>query len=88
MFKRYADESRNEYGRETANGNLQNDDLKVGCLQRIALATEAMAKNHVRLMEERDRYERWYRNEQASGQRLARSNAALRGYIKRLKAAK
>ena len=88
MFKKFSDESRNGYGRETADGNLWNDDLQVGCLQRIADATEAMAKNHIRLMEERDRYERWWKTAKADAERIARSNAALRGYIKRLKAAK
>lgn len=60
--------------------------LQVACLQRIADATEAMAKNHQKLINERDLYQRWYKEGQAEIARLQRSNNALRGHLKRAKA--
>lgn len=38
-------------------------DVKLGCMLRIADATEAMAQNYTRLINERDRYQRWYEEE-------------------------
>lgn len=65
-----------------------NERIKLGCLQRIASATEAMAKNHVQLQndynymrESRDRYRDLYEKE-------AKRSAALRGWITRYKANK
>ncbi len=37
------------------------DEINMGSLQRIADATEKMAQNWDALIEERDRYERWYK---------------------------
>lgn len=58
-----------------------DDRIKIGCLQRIADATELMAKNHSDLVA-REKYQR----ERAESnwqevQRLRRSNAALRGLL-------
>ena len=64
---------------------ITRDELKVGCLQRIADATEAMAKNHVQLQRDHDLYKRWYKEEQERCRKLERSNAALRGQITKLK---
>lgn len=61
------------------------EQIACGALQRIADATELMAKNYTQLQRERDNYERWYRAAKAEGERMGRSIAALRGYIKRLK---
>ena len=36
------------------------ESINAGSLQRIADATEAMAKGHVELARERDNYKRWY----------------------------
>ena len=55
--KSYKDESRKNYGRRTSSG-LTDDELRIGCLQRIADATETMALNHQKLVDERDRYYR------------------------------
>lgn len=77
--------SRNEW--VPAEGRAPTDtQLALGALQRIADATEVMAKNYVALQAEKERYERWYKVERAKNERLIRSNNALRGYIKRLKA--
>ena len=59
--------------------------IKESILLRIAEATELMAQNHKELIEDRDRYERWYREEQERRYGLEKTIAGLRGYITRLK---
>lgn len=61
------------------------DHINCGSLQRIADATEAMAKNHVALQNDCDRYKRWFNEENERRLKLERSNAALRGQITKLK---
>lgn len=80
-------ESKAEYSPRNQDG-ANSDELKVGCLQRIADATEAMAKYHVQIIKDRDMYERWYRDSQAGQRKLERQNAALRGVITKLKKVK
>lgn len=79
----YKDESRKNWYREDA---ILDAEIKLGAILRIADATEAMAKNYTALIAERDRLKRWYESEQARCQLLNRSNAALRGCLKRAKA--
>lgn len=62
------------------------EQMKYGCLQRIAAATEAMAQYHVQIIKDRDWYKNAYHEKQEIIGRLEKSNAALRGHIKRLKA--
>lgn len=61
-------------------------ELQLGCLQRIADASELMARDHQSLVNR----ERWAQERadrlQKTCDRLARSNAALRGHLKRMKA--
>jgi hypothetical protein len=61
------------------------EEIKLGCLQRIADATEAMAKNHVQLQNSLDYYKRAYNDEIESRRRLVRQVNALRGVITKLK---
>ena len=82
----FKEETRRTYFKILADDiSFQNDDLKVGCLMRIADATEAMASRHTELIAQRDKFERWYNDERKRRWHLERSNAALRGHIKRLK---
>lgn len=85
MSDTFRKESRKDWH---ANGDRipTDEEFKFACLQRIADATELMAKNHVQM--ERDLKWAMGRNEwlKKDNERLARSNAALRGHIKRLKA--
>lgn len=63
------------------------DELTLGCLQRIATATESMARNHDQLVRERDnaRSERdYWRNE---AEKARRRLSAAKGRITRLKRA-
>lgn len=83
MSEPYRDESRKNWITTEPKPNLEQ--IKVGCLQRIADATEAMAQSHRLLVEERDRFERWYREERRRAERLERSNRALRARNTRYK---
>lgn len=80
----YANASRLNWGREETEA-LNQDQIKLGCLQRIADATEAMARWHVELARERDNYKRWYEQEQERRNRAERRIIALRGVITRQK---
>lgn len=61
------------------------EDLKLGCLQRIADAVEKMSGSYQRLIEDRDTYKRWHEQEKASSRRLTNRITGLRGVITRLK---
>lgn len=60
-------------------------NIKLGCLMRIADATELMAKNYLALQNDMAMYKRWYESEKKDNATLLKRNAALRGYINRLK---
>lgn len=87
MSGTYIEESRKNWHR-IGDSSPTSDDLKLGCLLRIANAIELSCKDRERL--ERDyRYMRDLRDEvKRAAERLYRSNAALRGVIKRMKKAK
>lgn len=82
-FKPYRDETRKNWG--CTDRQPDNDELKLGALLRIADATEVMAREYQRLINERDMYKRQYENARERGYRLERSNAALRGQITKLR---
>ena len=85
MSKRfYDDQSRLKWCR-TDGSKPDAEGLKVGCLQRIADATEAMAQRYQELLDDRDRYKRLYVIERDECEQIARSNAALRGAITKMK---
>lgn len=68
-----------------ADSNPDRDAIELGCLLRIADATEAMAKNHVKLIDERDYLSRRNNEQHDTIARLERQRAALRGQVTRLK---
>lgn len=61
------------------------DHLKIGCLQRMADALEKMSGSYSSLIEDRDRYKRWYEEERARNKKLWHRNIGLRGAITKLK---
>jgi predicted nucleic acid-binding Zn-ribbon protein len=61
------------------------DQLKFGCLQRIADATELMAKNQEQLQRDHDYYKRMYSVRGADLETLKRRLAAARGQVTKLK---
>ena len=83
-WKSYRDESRVNWGTKR-DDNLNLEQIQVGCLLRIADASEAMAKEHNRLLAS-EKYQRekanWLQQELETERRRS---AALRGHIKRLK---
>jgi hypothetical protein len=76
-FVNHRNNSRTNWGRDVdSDTNPSFSDIQLGCLLRIADATELMAKRHTELIAERDRYERYYRQEQ---DRVIKTEARLRG---------
>lgn len=60
--------------------------LQTGALQRIADATETMARRYAELIDERDYWKRRYEEVAAQSRRNLRSAIALRGVVTKLKA--
>jgi hypothetical protein len=55
--------------------------INAGSLQRIASATELMARGYQNLIDERDRYKRWYDREYKLRQSAEKKIIAFRGVI-------
>jgi hypothetical protein len=83
MSKTYREESRKDWYREE--GLPTTDQLKLGCLQRIADATETMARRYSDLLYERDDYKKRYEGACLHNDASNRRIAALRGVITKLK---
>jgi hypothetical protein len=82
MSQTYRQESRNDWQRE---GTVFADDIKIGCLQRIADATELMAKRYQELIDQKERAETsrdYWRNQHDA---MARRLVAARGQITKWK---
>ena len=71
--------------RQTWNGGNSIEHINAGSLQRIADACERMAVRHTELIEERDRYARWHKDEQARRERWQRKHSAALGQITKLR---
>lgn len=81
-FKSYKEESKKNWG-ITQIEDLSTEQIQLGAILRIADATEAMAKNHVQLITQRDMYERWYNNEKTSHSTTKRTLIATKGHLTR-----
>lgn len=85
MSKSYRDASKMNWVRSDESDHFTLEQINAGSFMRIADATEKMAQLHTDLIRERDFFEKEcarLRNIRAT---LERSNAALRGHIKRIK---
>lgn len=60
-------------------------DRIASSLLRIANACELMARNYAFLVDDRNRFERWYKEEEARRKALERRVIALRGVVTKLK---
>lgn len=60
------------------------ENINAGSLQRLAAASELMARNYNTLIEEAARHKRWYEDERDRCRRHARTITALRGVITRM----
>jgi len=78
-------EASKAHWQSVAGGNYEG--INAGSLQRIADATELMAKNYLSLQADVAKYKRWYEQEQGYNKGLRASNANLKGQITKLKKA-
>lgn len=85
MTKTFEQQSRMDWTPTNDDGECDNIHLQIGCLQRIADATELMAKNHAELVQSKDTLRDMYRRAIAREDRLERSLSATRGHLTRLK---
>ena len=69
----------------TSGAYSQPDNIKLGCLLRIADATEKMAENHIQLSANRDLYKKWYEEEKIQVSHLQSVISGLRGTITKMK---
>ncbi len=65
--------------------NSTNADIQAASLQDIARSMRVIAQSYQGLIDDRDRYKRWYQDEVACRERRDRQIASLRGVITRLK---
>jgi hypothetical protein len=84
MFKSYREGSKTNWG-TTTDSSLSIDQIQLGAVLRIADAVEKMALRYNDLLTDRDWSKRRNQEKEEENARLRRSQAALRGYIKRLK---
>ena len=63
----------------------QLSPVKTGALQRIADSLEKMEQPFVILLSEREKYERWWKEERQASERMAKTISSLRGVITRMK---
>lgn len=80
--KLYKAESKKEW---YTTGNISTEQLQLGAIMRIADATEKIAQNYSSLIEERDRYKRWYNEGSEERRRLERRISSLKGVITKIK---
>lgn len=71
--------------RNWSNDNNSNENIQLGCMLRIADATEKMAQRHTDLIRERDTYNRWYDEEAQRRKTIERQLSAAKGQITKLK---
>lgn len=74
-----------EASRQNWDGANTVEHINAGSLQRIADATELMAKRHTELIRERDNYERMWRTATARAQTTERRLSAAKGQITKLR---
>lgn len=70
---------------DNPNATVTDEQLRIGCLQRIADATEKMTKGYTSLEEELNIYKQYHAFDAAYIKKLEKANAALRGHVKRMK---
>lgn len=83
MAKTFREKSRTDYNNGT--DAVSGEDIQIGCLQRIADATELMAKNYTKLQADLDMYKKWYNESDENRWALERKISSLRGVITKLK---
>jgi hypothetical protein len=77
------DASKREYS--IRDNTATHEEIRTGCLQRIADANETMAMNYLSLIRERDLYKRLHIEVEKDTRFKARQIAALKGVITKLR---
>lgn len=67
------------------NDDNRNENIQLGCMLRIADATEKMAQDRTKLIAERDNAERHTKYWRQVAERIELSNRSLKGQITKLK---
>lgn len=83
----YRHKSRIEWYATSLTNTTTIEQINCGSLQRIADATELMAKNYLELQRDRDNYKTWYNNKTREFNTMRLTVSALRGQITKLKKA-
>lgn len=83
-FKDYRNETRQNWG-VNQEANLSKEQLQIGCLLRIADATEKMASNYTQLQNDVDYYKKRAVAAERKIEQLKRSIAAYKANYTRLK---
>lgn len=81
----YRDKSRLDWGKDESQGALTLEQINCGAILRIADATEKMAQRHTQLIEERDRYYRYWQDSEKRAGHWLNVIRSLRGQITKLK---
>lgn len=85
-YKEFKTESRRSWGKNLADTEgLSLEQIRIGCLQRIADATEVMAGNNAQMQEEINALRRGRAYWQQEAEAAQRQVAALKGVITKLK---
>lgn len=84
--KNWKEQSRIDWGQDLGEHEFPGREaIQLGAILRIADAMEAMAKSHTGLVEEKERYRKWYIDEREQKHRQYRMVSRLHGVITRLK---
>jgi hypothetical protein len=86
VFKEYKEESLGNWGASIDQSQqIGFEQIKLGAILRIADSLENIEKPFKKLLDDADRYERYYRNEVAANKKLSKRIAAYQGIINRMK---
>jgi RNase H-fold protein (predicted Holliday junction resolvase) len=89
MKKYYKEESRNSFFKTVPDGSGKNtltiEEITFGCMLRIADASEKAAQSFNELIEDRDKYKRWYQSEREKLERARKTISGLKGAMTKLK---
>lgn len=84
-FKNFREESRSKNWGVNQDGNMTNEQLQLGCMLRIADATESMAQNYTQMERDLKYYKERCDAKEKAIQSLNNSIRSMKGVITKLK---
>jgi len=78
-------ESQREISRKEYSGTATAEDIKLGCLQRIADASEKMASKYIQMENDLEYYKKYYRERGDVIAKRDKTISSLKGQITKLK---